>query len=355
MKGSLAVPVAALAAWLAATPGGGTEEEPRRAALKPPALVQGDLIAIAAPAGPLHENTLRVAAENLERRGYAVKVAGAAAKRGYLAGSDEARAGALNALIRDPSVRAIVCARGGYGSPRLLDRIDYEALRKDPKVIVGYSDITALLIAVERKAGVVAFHGPMGREWSLGRGPSNFSEKFFWPAFATASPLFANWGGERAPGMKTPVTIVPGAAEGVLTGGNLSVLCSLLGTPYEVDARGAILFLEEVSEKTFRIDRMLNQLRLAGKLAQARGILLGGFTGCDVRDPEGDLPLAVVFADYLGGLGIPVLAEFPAGHVPDQATLPLGVRVRLDSGARTLAILESPTAARGGAEADGSR
>jgi muramoyltetrapeptide carboxypeptidase len=144
--------------------------------------------------------------------------------------------------------------------------------------------------------------------------------------------------------MKAPTTMVPGIAEGVLVGGNLSVLCSTVGTPYEIDATDAILFIEEVSEKNFRIDRLLNQLRLAGILARAKGILLGGFTGCDVRDPEGDIPLAEVLEDYFRPLGVPVLADYPAGHLPDQAVLPLGIRVRLDAGAKKLTLLESPVA-----------
>jgi muramoyltetrapeptide carboxypeptidase len=252
----------------------------------------------------------------------------------------------LNDAIRNAEVKAILCLRGGYGSPRILDQVDYESLRRQPKIIIGYSDITALLLAVRAKAGLVGFHGPMGREWSLGKGISPYSEKYFWDAFVARSSLFEDWGGERAGGMKAPTAIVEGAAEGRLAGGNLSLISSLMGTPYEIDTRGAILFVEEVQEKPFRIDRMLNQLRLAGKLKEARGILLGGFSNCDSRDPDGDLSLSEVFLDYFVPLGVPVLADFPAGHLPDQATLPMGVLVRLDATARTLTILESPVDAR---------
>ncbi len=334
-------PLAALA--LAATLT--VQDEPT--ASKPPALERGELIGLVAPASPLAAEQARAAAENIRKRGYGVKVAGeGGVRRGYLAGSDEARAAAVNGLIRDPEVKAIVCLRGGYGSPRILDRIDYDALRRQPKIIVGYSDITALLIAIHRRAGLVTFHGPMGKEWSALKGLTPYSEKYFWDALTSPeSPRFADWGGERAPGMKAPIALVDGRAEGTLVGGNLSVMCAGLGTPYEIDTRGAILFIEEVGEKPFRIDRMLNQLRLAGKLRETRGILLGVFAGCEGRDPEGDLSLTEIFSDYFVPLRVPVLCDYPAGHVADQATLPMGVKARLDAAARTLSILESPVKA----------
>lgn len=311
---------------------------------KPPALEKGDLIALVAPASPLPAAQARAAVEQLRKRGYTAKVFDDP-PRGYLAGTDAARAAALNQAVRDPDVKAIICLRGGYGSPRILDQIDYEALRKTPKILVGYSDITALLLAVERHSGIVTFLGPMGKEWSAARGLTPYAEKYYWAALApspTSGPLLLDWGGQRPSGLKAPVAVVGGSAEGVLVGGNLSVICSTLGTPYEIDARGSILFIEEVAEKPFRIDRLLNQLRLAGKLREARGILLGAFPACDSRDPEGDLSLTEVFADYFVPLGVPVLADFPAGHIADQALLPIGARVRLDATSRKLSILESP-------------
>lgn len=324
-------------------------EAPLEAHRKPPALEPGEAIALVAPASSAPADQIARAVANIEKRGYRTKVfADPSEKRGYLAGDDAARAEALNRAIRDPEVKAILCLRGGYGTPRILDRVDYEALAAQPKILVGYSDATALLVAATKRAGIVCFHGPMGREWALGNGPSPFSERHFWAAFSTGSPLFSDWGGARAPGMKAPTTLAPGVAEGVLAGGNLSLVCALLGTPYEIETRGAILFLEEVAEKPFRIDRMLNQLRLSGKLAEVRGVLLGAFEGCDARDPEGGLELTQVFSDYLIPLGVPVLAGYPAGHTPDQATLPLGLKVRLDAGAKTLSFLEPPVEARPG-------
>ncbi len=314
--------------------------------LKPPPIAKGEVIGLVAPASPLAQKQIQAAAEQIRRRGFRVKIADEGSRqRGYLSGVDEARAEAFNSLIRDPEVRAIFCLRGGYGSPRILDKIDYAALRQSPKAIVGYSDITAILLSVQARAGVVTFHGPMGKEWSTARGITPFSEKYFWDLLmGSESKLFLNWGGERANGMKTPVTIVKGQAEGRLTGGNLSVVCSTLGTPFEIETQGRILFLEEVGEKVFRIDRLLNQLRLAGKLREIRGVLLGMFPGCEGHDPEGDLTLGEVFNDYLEPLGVPVLADFPSGHVPDQVMLPFGVLVRLDATTRTLSILEPAVA-----------
>jgi muramoyltetrapeptide carboxypeptidase len=325
-----------------------SDASPPAPARKPPALARGDTIGLLAPASPLGAEEVRAAEESLRRRGYRVKRAGSlGASLGYLAGSDRARAADLNELFADPEVKAIVCVRGGYGSPRLLDRIDYDAMRRSPKVLIGYSDITALLLAVQRHAGLVVFHGPMGKEWASEGGLTPFSERYFWPAVAPAggaaeAGLLADWGGAAPAGAEKPFPIARGTAEGILTGGNLSVITALMGTPYEIDARGAILFLEDVGEKLFRIDRMLNQLRLAGKLRDARGIILGAFTGCEESD--GDVSRREVFEDYLAPLGVPVLAGYPAGHVADQATLPFGVRVRLDASAGKLAILEPAVA-----------
>ena len=199
---------------------------------KPAPLVPGDWIGLVAPASPLDVRFVEAAAANLRQRGYRVKLAeGIDNKLGYLAGSDADRARALNRFLADREVKAIICLRGGYGSPRLLDLLDYEAMRKQPKILVGYSDISALLIALKQRTGVVVFHGPMGKEWSRRQGLTPFSEAHYWPVFSPRSALFENWGGKRAGGMKPPLRIAEGVAEGHLTGGNLSVICSTMGTP----------------------------------------------------------------------------------------------------------------------------
>lgn len=313
----------------------------RPVALKPPALKEGDTLGLAAPASPLDRARIEAAATRLRERGYKVRIGTAATKKlGFLAGSDADRVSDLHELFLDPTVRAIVCVRGGYGSPRLLDLLDMDVIRKHPKILVGYSDITALHLALQKETGLVVFHGPMAKEWSAPRGLSPFAESHYWEAFQPQSRRFARWG----VGVAKPRKLVAGIAEGRLVGGNLSVICALMGTRYEIDTTDAILFLEDVGEKLFRIDRMLNQLRLGGKLAQAKGILFGRFAACEDRD--GQITLDEIFKDYCGDLGVPVLADFPAGHVADHATLPLGVQVRLDATAGNISILESPVTPR---------
>jgi muramoyltetrapeptide carboxypeptidase len=313
--------------------------------LKPPALRKGDTIALVAPASGIEEAAARKAVETLQKAGYRVKLfPGFQKPRGYLASSDEARAAEINSAFADPEARAIFCLRGGYGTPRILDRLDYDLMRRNPKILVGYSDITALLNAVQVRTGLVVFHGPMGKELSAEGGLTPFSERHFWEAFRPSSPLFEDWGRAPPPGAQALWSLSGGTAEGVLSGGNLSVIASTVGTPYEPRFEGAVLFLEDVSEKPFRIDRMLNQLRLAGKLARVRAVLLGQFTGCEAPEGNSSLSLDEVFRDYFAGLGVPVLAGFPAGHVADQATLPLGVKVLVDATAKRVALLEAPVA-----------
>ena len=314
--------------------------------VKPPALRLGDTIAIVGPASPTPPEDVAEAVRNIRKLGYEVRVAASTSARfGYLAGDDEARTRELMEAFLDPAVRVILCARGGYGSPRILDRLDYAAIRKNPKILVGYSDLTALLLAVHSRAGVVTFHGPMaGKDFSGRAGLSPFASRHFFSlldggtSFAEAAPA---WGfGQQAPA-EPLLTLAPGEAEGPLLGGNLSTIAALLGTPFEPDFRGVILFLEDVNEEPFRIDRMLCQLRLSGKLAHARGIVLGAFTRCVARSPRESLTTEEVLRSSLVPLRIPVLAGYPSGHLSEQVTLPIGVRVRLNATAGTLSLVES--------------
>jgi muramoyltetrapeptide carboxypeptidase len=321
----------------------------RRAAIKPPPLAAGAAIALVAPAGPVEDAKVKEASANLARLGYRVKhYRSLSAQEGYLAGSDEARAFEIDRAFADPEVGMILCLRGGYGSPRILGLLDYEAMRRRPKIFVGYSDVTALHLAILRKAGLVTFHGPMAERDFSGKGLAPYSSKYFWSLLrapgAEARALFEAWGAGAPPASGSVRAISPGAAEGPLVGGNLSTICALLGTPYEIETDGAILFIEDVNEEPFRIDRMLCQLRLAGKLGGLEGALLGGFTRCEARTTRPSFTVEDVLDQYFSELGIPVLAGFPAGHLADQATLPLGVRVRLDATRKTLRILEPAVA-----------
>ncbi len=342
--GAVVVTAAAMASVFYAWPASGSavdrsESRHTPSRVVPPALQPGDTIALVAPASSVDTATFKNAATILRDLGFRVVYYPAATRRGYLAADDSTRAGELNAFIRSPDVKAIICMRGGYGTPRILDKVDYNTLRSNPKILVGYSDITALLLAAERHAGLVVFHGPIGADLVSGakKGFSPFTADHLWPALGGDTSRFSRWG--RQPGERFRA-LVSGEASGRLTGGNLSLVCATLGTPYEIDTRDAILFLEDVNEKAFRIDRMLAQLRLSGKLKTIRGVVLGSFLNCGKERDA--IPLDTIFHDYFESLGVPVLAGFPAGHgLRDHAMLPLGARVRLDATAGTLSILEN--------------
>jgi muramoyltetrapeptide carboxypeptidase len=250
------------------------------------------------------------------------------AKRGYLAGDDDRRAAELAELVADPGVDAIVCARGGYGTPRILDRLDAAAFRAARKPLVGYSDITALLLWQRRCAGLVGFHGPM-----LERG-SDVDP-------VSLRVLVAALAGERDEESRrwTGRALAGGCGTGRLVGGNLVLVAASLGTPWEVDTRGAILLVEEVNEPPYRIDRLFQQLRAAGKLAVLAGIGMGSFTGCeDERYPE--TSAEDVVAELARAHEIPLVAELPFGHCRHNRAWPIGARATLDGDAGTLEILE---------------
>jgi muramoyltetrapeptide carboxypeptidase len=256
-------------------------------------------------------------------------------EHGYLAGTDRERVHDLEAAFRDPEVKAIICTRGGYGVARLLPTFDLELARRNPKPLVGFSDITVLHLALQ-KAGVVSFWGPMPCS-SLGW--SSFSARSLQRALMSDVPAGRL---PTAPGHR-PMTLRRGTAQGRITGGTLSLLTSSLGTPYEVVTRGRIVFLEDVDEEPFKVDRMLTQLTSAGKLADAAGVALGIFTGIDRRNTPArrSLTMREVFADHLLPLKVPLLRNLAVGHVPDQVTLPYGVAARMDAGAGTLTLLEA--------------
>ena len=297
----------------------------------PRRLRAGDTVALAAPAGPLaSEAELQraisiVRSFDLEPR----VMPRASAQLGYLAGTDDARASDFNAALRDPSVRGIFALRGGYGTMRILEAIDYGAAARDPKVILGYSDLTALLNAITQKSGIVTFHGPVAAL-------SQFTEnELRWLRDAVME-------GGSLSALQSPdaQTLCGGMASGRLAGGNLSLVAALAGTGHAIDTHGALLVIEEVDESPYRIDRMLTQLRLSGALQKAAGIIAGGWTNCDVDDEHryAGMRLVDVLRDRLSDLGVPVVMNFPIGHIGEQWTLPLGAHATLDADARTLAI-----------------
>ncbi|MCK6555351.1 LD-carboxypeptidase [Candidatus Binatia bacterium] len=294
---------------------------------KPAPLNPGDVVAVVAPAGAVDDEALAAGVAMLESAGLIVRVGAAAHKRhGYLAGPDDLRVADLHEMFRDPDVTAIFAARGGYGSGRLLPRLDFDLLREYPKIFVGHSDTTFLLNSLVQRAGMVTFHGPMVAGFT--RRPE------------AAELLLRLLSGERVGWHAAATEVVqPGEAEGVLVGGCLSILAASLGTPYAPVTRGGLLFLEDVNEKPYRIDRLLTQLRQAGMFDQVAGVVFGEMVGCEANPGESVTVRDVIY-DAFADAPYPVAFGLPSGHGRGTLTLPFGVRARL-AGDR-LILLEAP-------------
>ncbi len=311
--------------------------------IKPPSLQANDRIAIVAPSGPVDEKLLRDYAEALRLQGFQVELPeDIGRKNGYLAGTDEQRADEMNRMIRDARIQAIFPARGGYGLTRILDRIDYAFLATHPKVIIGYSDITALHLAVAKKCRLVTFHSPvpLSNLYREQEKDYQFAAQSFRRAVLSQS-YFEKHNGyviETPPSMTTK-TLVGGKARGRLLGGNLTLVSSTMGTPYEIETDQAILFFEDVNEAPYRIDRMLSQLRLAGKLERAAGIVVGDL---QVKTDEERAEIRKILVEYLAHLRKPVITDYPCGHIALNATLPHGALVELNADLGTLRLLENP-------------
>jgi muramoyltetrapeptide carboxypeptidase len=306
--------------------------------LKPPRLRKGDVIGIISPASPpSSQEKIDKGVLYLERLGYRVRVGRhVMAQHGYLAGTDDLRAEDLNDMFRDQTVKAIFAVRGGYGTPRLLHMVDYNAVRRNPKILVGYSDLTALQLALYKKTGLITFSGPMvGVEMWDAIDP--FTEEHFWRAITSSRAL-----GDLGNPEGEPVSFYnSGKASGRLIGGNFSLLVSLLATPYLPDLHDAVLLLEDVDEAPHRVDRMFAQLHHAGITKNIAGLVLGKFTDCVPSDPtKPHLTIDQVLEDALRRIGCPVLTNFQYGHIAKKLTVPLGVKAVLDTRARSLKILE---------------
>lgn len=307
--------------------------------LKPRSLKPGDTIAITGPAGPSSEENIRLAREQLEGLGFRVKLASSCfSSYGYLAGRDDLRAGDLNRMFADKGVDGIICLRGGYGSSRILDKVDFHLIRANPKVFVGYSDITALHIAINQISNLLTFHGPMAAP-DLAPGLDSFSKKEFLRALMEPQAM----GDILNPQDEEIGVMVRGRARGPIIGGNLSLISSTMGTPYEIDTRGKILFLEEVGEEPYRIDRMLTQLALGGKFDGAEGIILGDWKACQSKLYSNSLSLMELFENIIKPYGKPTIYNLKAGHCRPKLTLPLGARALLDGDRGKLIIEEGAT------------
>lgn len=316
------------------------------ATLRPPRLRAGDTLGLVSPANATFEREpLRIAIESLQALGFKVKTGQhVAARRGPFAGTDAQRAADVNAMFADDSVAGILAMTGGSGCNRIVDQLDYALIRRKPKFFGGFSDLTSLVNAIHRQTGLVTFHSPVAAsEWN------DFSVQSFKAVAMNA----------EAAQLRNPVvrpaddlvareerisTIRAGRAQGRLIGGNLTVLASLAGTPYFPDFRGAILFLEDINEYIYRIDRCLSTLRLTGALAQLAGVVLGRFTKCEPGEGYGSLTLDEVFDDYFLPLGVPVFRGAAIGHIKRKLTVPVGAMAEMDAEAGTIRLLEPAVA-----------
>lgn len=312
--------------------------------VKPRVLRPGDTVGLVTPSTYVSDpDRLWLAQRTIEELGLRCKMGRRVGRReGYLGGTIRERVEDLHAMFADPEVKAVFCVRGGYGSAMLLDSLDYALIRKNPKIFLGYSDITALHLAIHRLAGLVTFHGPV-----VLSGLSDWTLEHFRRALFETKPLgrLSNPPEPRPIRPRHPWRAVrPGQARGRLAGGNLTLISTTLGTPYEIQTEGRILFLEDVGEEPYSIDRMLTHLRLAGKLRGIRGLVWGECSACRPREfqPgfESTFSTGEVVQNILGSLDVPVLTGLVIGHTDDQLTLPLGVEAELDAGAGTLTILE---------------
>ncbi len=308
--------------------------------LKPQALRAGDVVGLITPASNVVNpgDWLRME-QTMKGLGLEIRYGKQIRKRGYVAGTIDERLSDLHDMFRDPAIKGVFAIRGGYGTPQLLDRIDYDLLKKNPKIFVGYSDITALHLAFHQKLGLVTFHGPTANA----KFPA-FTLSHFRSAMFDAAPLGKLTNPAEGHSLRA---IRPGTARGRIVAGNLSLIANLMGTPYEIDTRDKILIIEDVGEEAFRIDRMLTQLKLAGKLNGLAGVVWGECEKCKPT-PGVDVPLTEreVVDRILGGLGVPVLSGLTFGHTDNQLTLPQGVMATLDATAGTLTIEESALTSR---------
>lgn len=311
------------------------------APIRPPRLKPGDVVGLIAPARAFFLRAdIETARLVVEALGLKPKLGPNLAKRyGYLAGLDEERAADVNALFADPEVKGILAGQGGWGCARLLPHLDFGLIRRNPKVLLGYSDLTALLLAIHARTGLVTFHGPTAMsDWSAFT--LDWVRRLL---FEGETPTYKNVlveDGRLVPRRWRTQVITPGRATGRLLGGNLSVLSHLLGTPYLPGFEGSLLFLEDVHEEVYRVDRMLTQLALAGLLKQVRGVAWGTCRDCEPGEGFGALTLEELFDDHLKPLGVPAYAGAEIGHIDDQFTLPLGLPAELDAEAGTLRLLE---------------
>ena len=321
--------------------GTGPAAAPQRKLRRPARLRPGDTVALISPASYAEDDAVERAYQNLESLGLQVQPGQhLRAERGYHAGTREQRFQDLHAAFAEPEIKGVWCVRGGVGAAQILPLLDYRLIRRNPKVFVGYSDITALHVAILKKTGLVTFHGPVASSEFTDYTREQVRRVLFEPSGELLIQRPDTYPTDEA-GYEKHTFPGPTSGEGPLTGGNLSLLAAAAGTGYEPKLKGKILFLEDVGERVYRIDRMLTQLRQAWDLDSVNGIALGIFKDCQPSEGSRSLSLVECFQDRLGDLGVPMCYGLPIGHIDDMCTLPMGVRARLDAEGVELRLLES--------------
>jgi len=305
----------------------------------PERLKEGDVIGLITPGGPIEEEQLEETIKKLKTLGFDTYYEDSVLSQyGYFAGTDRERADELMNMFVNDDVDGIFCVRGGYGSIRVLDLLDFELIKQNPKVFMGYSDITALLTSIYEQTGLITFHGPLGispfNEFTL----KSFKKIVMNPGKHYKYPYKREENTENNPEFDA-YTINSGKAEGELIGGNISVLDSMIGSKYEADFENKIVYLEEIEEKTYRVDKMLYHLLYATNLKKAIGIVMGVFSNCNIND-EPRLTLKEAIIDLFKPLDIPISYGLPFGHIDTIVTIPNGIKARMNADKNTLRLLE---------------
>ena len=313
----------------------------RRPVIKPKRLAPGDTVGLVLPATEaMSQDEITFARQQMEAIGFQVVIgAHAYDKWGYFAGHDRDRADDINRMFADDRVAGIVCYTGGWGSPRVLPYLDFDLIARKPKVFIGYSDITALLNPIHQRTGLVTFHGPVGESVFDPYTLDNFKRVVMTPEAPGLLQPPPKKADELVDRINRIIKLAPGKASGRLAGGNLTMIATLMGTPYELDTAGAIVFLEDVDEELYRIDRMLTQLALGGEFTRMAGFVFGRCTKCTFKGPT--LSLEEILRDRFGSLPVPAISGLSFGHLEQKLVMPIGIQATVDADAGTVSIDEA--------------
>lgn len=310
--------------------------------IRPKRLKEGDTIGLVAPGFAVSKEKMARMTQFLENAGFKVHQTGRIGQHGYFSNTDQERANDINEMFSNTEVDAILCARGGYGCTRILELLDYHAIKENPKIILGFSDVTALLQAIHRKTGLIGFHGPVGTTIENDYAQQCISALLMEShSEILINPVALEGTKYEQESVYQRYTISAGQASGNIVGGSLTLICALIGTPYEIDFTNTIVCIEDVQEKPYRVDRMLTQLSQTKSFKKASGIIFGVCAGCDAEKSETDFTLEEVIINRIAPLKIPSMYGFSFGHVPDNCTLPIGARAYMDTETFNLKIAEA--------------